>query len=40
MWSDVAELFELKKKCFLDAKQKSVGGTIQITKDSETFILQ
>jgi len=40
MWTDLAELFELKKRCFMDAKQREIGGTMQVTNTSETFTLQ
>lgn len=40
MWSDLGELFELKKKCFNDKKKEGIGGTLSITKTSETFTLQ
>lgn len=40
MWTDLKELFELKKKCFLNAKQQGIGGTLSFTNTSETFTLQ
>jgi hypothetical protein len=40
LWTDLAELFELKIKCFMEAKQTGIGGTMQVTNSSETFTLQ
>ena len=38
LWSDLSDLFALKKKCFNETKQ--LGGTMSITNEAETFILQ
>lgn len=40
MWTDLADLFDLKMRCFHEKKQEGIGGTMSITKTSETFILQ
>jgi len=41
LWSDLKALFELKQRCFMEAKQKDIGaGTFSYTKSSETFTLQ
>jgi hypothetical protein len=40
LWADLGELFELKKKCFLEAREKGIGGTLSFTNSSETFTLQ
>ena len=40
MWGDLIDLFEVKKKCFLEAKQQGIGGTLSFTNTSETFTLQ
>ncbi|KAG5670735.1 hypothetical protein PVAND_000977 [Polypedilum vanderplanki] len=40
LWNDLAELFDLKIKCFVEQKQKGIGGTMQVTSGSETFTLQ
>lgn len=40
MWTDLSELFDLKKKCFLAAKHQGIGGTLSFTNTSETFTLQ
>ncbi|CRK92406.1 CLUMA_CG005968, isoform A [Clunio marinus] len=40
MWTDLGELFELKKKCYLEAKKQGIGGTLSFTNTSETFTLQ
>lgn len=40
MWSDLSDLFDMKNKCFLENKQKGLGGTLSVTKEAETFTLQ
>jgi hypothetical protein len=40
MWTDISELFELKKKCFMEVKQQEIGGNFFFTNTSETFTLQ
>jgi hypothetical protein len=40
LWSDLSDLFDLKKKCHNEMKQKGLGGTFSMTKEAETFTLQ
>jgi hypothetical protein len=40
MWADVASLFEIKAKCYREAKMLGPGGTISVTGEAETFTLQ
>ncbi|XP_063696260.1 intraflagellar transport protein 81 homolog [Culicoides brevitarsis] len=41
LWSDVCRLFEVKARCFKEAKSNGIGGTMSLTKDgAETFTLQ